>query len=237
MTRQYRKTNGIDMNITNSIISAYIDKLYKNTNPQLVELRDFAERNHVPVILRDTEGLLLQLLNIKKPKHILEIGAAVGYSACCFADGCGCRVTTIESNPEMYEAAKTNISSLGFSDRVEIRFGDAREVLFQIAAENADNPEIFDVVFIDAAKSHYRAFWDLAMPLCRQDAMIICDNVLMKGMTASDEYDPGRRYKTSIRKMREFIKYITHIEYADTCVVPVGDGVSISTIDKKWYTP
>ena len=68
------------MNITNSIISAYIDKLYKNENPQLVELREFAEKNHVPVILRDTEGLLLQLLNIKKPVHMLEIGAAVGYS-------------------------------------------------------------------------------------------------------------------------------------------------------------
>ena len=167
------------MNITNSIISAYIDKLYKNENPQLVELREFAEKNHVPVILRDTEGLLLQLLNIKKPVHMLEIGAAVGYSASCFADGCGCRVTTIESNPEMYEVAKTNISEMGFADRVDVRFGDAREVLFQIAAENSDDPEIFDAVFIDAAKSHYREFWDLAMPLCKQDAMVICDNVLM----------------------------------------------------------
>ena len=106
----------------------------------------------------------------------------------------------------MYEVAKTNISEMGFADRVDVRFGDAREVLFQIAAENSDDPEIFDAVFIHAAKSHYREFWDLAMPLCKQDAMVICDNVLMKGMTASDEYDPGRRYKTSIRKMREVQK-------------------------------
>ena len=90
------------------------------------------------------------------------------------------------------------------------------------------------MVFIDAAKSHYREFWDLAVPLCKDDAVIICDNILMKGMTASDEYDKGRRYKTSIRKMREFVIYINSLDYADTCVLPVGDGVSISVIDKKY---
>ena len=95
--------------------------------------------------------------------------------------------------------------------------------------------DLYDVVFIDAAKSHYREFWDMALPMCRQSALIICDNVLMKGMTASDIYDTNKRYKTSIRKMREFIKYINHLEYADTCVLPVGDGVSVSVIDKDIY--
>lgn len=221
------------MNITNDIVTSYIDTLYKNDNPRLNELRAFAEENHVPVILRDTEGLLLSVLRIKKPVHILEIGAAVGYSACCFADSCGCRVITVEADEKAYDAASTNVSELGFSDRVDVRFGDARDVLLQLADEN----ETFDVVFIDAAKSHYREFWDLALPLCSDDALVICDNVLMKGMTASDQYDPGRRYKTSIRKMREFIKYITHLEYADTCVLPVGDGVSVSVIDKELYIP
>ena len=207
------------MNITNGIITAFINTFYKNDNKDLQELRAFAEAQHVPIILRDTEGLLMNLLRIKKPQRILEIGAAVGYSACCFAEGCGCQVVTIESNPETFEIAKNNIENMGFSDRVE-------------AAK--DDPEGgFDVVFIDAAKSHYKAFWDLALPLCNDDAMIICDNVLMKGMTASDEYDPGKKYKTSIRKMREFIHYITDLPYADTCILPVGDGVSISVIDKE----
>lgn len=220
------------MNITNDIITAYIDSFYKSANPKLMELRQFAEEKHIPIILKDTEGLLLSILKIKKPERILEVGSAVGYSACCFADGCGCSVTTIESDRETYEAALVNVRELGFSDKVEVLYGDARDVLKSMSAE----PEgIFDVVFIDASKSHYREFWDLALPLCRQSALVICDNVLMKGMTASDEYDPGRRYKTSIRRMREFIKYITHLEYADTCVVPVGDGVSVSVIDKDVY--
>ena len=191
------------MNITNGIITAFINTFYKNDNKDLQELRAFAEAQHVPIILRDTEGLLMNLLRIKKPQRILEIGAAVGYSACCFAEGCGCQVVTIESNPETFEIAKNNIENMGFSDRVEVRSGDARDVLVQMAEEEAakDDPEGgFDVVFIDAAKSHYKAFWDLALPLCNDDAMIICDNVLMKGMTASDEYDPGKNIRPASAK-------------------------------------
>lgn len=224
---------GTDMNITNDIITAYINGLYKASNPKLKQLREFAEDKRVPIILKDTEGLLTGILKIKRPESLLEIGAAVGYSACCFADACGCRVTTVESDKDAYEAAKINISELGFSDRIDVIKGDAREILGEMAKEKGG--EMFDAVFIDAAKSHYREFWDLAMPMCRQDALVICDNVLMKGMTASDQYDPGKRYKTSIRKMREFISYITHLDYADTCVLPVGDGVSLSVIDRERY--
>lgn len=219
------------MNITNDIITAYINTLYTGSNPKLKELREFAEEKKIPIILKDTEGLLLSLMKIKRPARLLEIGAAVGYSACCFADGCGCDVTTIEADKEVYEAALSNVQNLGFSDKVQVLHGDARDVLESMASDICES-ELYDVVFIDAAKSHYKAFWDLALPLCRDDALIICDNVLMKGMTASDEYDPNRKYKTSIRKMREFIKYITGLEYADTCILPVGDGVSISVIKK-----
>ena len=88
------------MNITNDIITAYIDSLYKSGNTQLMELRQFAEDKHIPIILKETESLLLNILRIKHPERMLEIGSAVGYSACCFADGCGCHVTTIESDEE-----------------------------------------------------------------------------------------------------------------------------------------
>ena len=218
-------------NITNTIITSYIDTLYTGSSPKLNELRAFAEEKRVPIIQKDTEGLLLNLLRIKKPERLLEIGAAVGYSACCFAEGCGCTVTTIEADEEVYKTALSNVESLGFSEKVQVLHGDAREVLEKLSVQVSEE-ELYDVVFIDAAKSHYKAFWDFALPLCKDDALIICDNVLMKGMTASDEYDPNRKYKTSIRKMREFIKYITGLDYADTCILPVGDGVSISVIKK-----
>lgn len=208
------------MNITNDIIKAYLDTLYVNRNQKLNDLREFAEKEKVPIILKDTEELLLQLFRIKKPAEVLEIGTAVGYSACCFADACDCRVVTIESDSELADIAESNIRNMGFENRIRVLRGDAREVMQKLPKNS------FDIVFIDAAKSHYRVFWDLALPLCRTDAVIICDNVLMKGMTARDEYDTKGRYKTSIRKMREFLEYIN--EQAETSVLPVGDGVSIS---------
>ncbi|MGX8773746.1 MAG: O-methyltransferase [Bacillota bacterium] len=214
------------MNITNEIISAYIDNLYVNENAKLEELREFAESRHVPIILKDTEKLLKVIMKLKEPARVLEIGTAVGYSSCVFADCCGCRVVTVESDEDSAKAARANIENLGFDHLVEVIHGDARDVLASM-----DGEEKFDILFIDAAKSHYREFWDLAMPLMKKDSMVICDNVLMKGMTASDEYDERGRYRTSITRMRDFIEYINGLDYADTAVLPVGDGVSISLIE------
>lgn len=212
------------MNIINETITAYIDGLYHPVSAALAELRETAETEHVPIILRDTEGFLLNLVRMKRPAAVLEIGTAVGYSAACMAQAFeGCHVTTIEADPEMAAAAQRNIKGLGLSSRIQVLTGQGQDVLEQLEGS-------FDFVFIDAAKSHYRKFWDKSLPLCRPDAVIVCDNVLMKAMTASDEYDPKKKYKTSIRNMREFLAYITSTENADTAVLPIGDGVSISVL-------
>lgn len=213
--------------IINSLVSSYIDEIYVNKNENIEALRVLAEENHVPIILKDAESLLNILVKIRNPKRILEIGTAVGYSASFFANACDADIVTIEADKDMHEAAVSNIENLGFSDRITALFGDAREVL-----EGLAQAEPFDFVFIDAAKSHYKAFWELAYPLCEDGALIACDNVLMKGMTASDEFDTKRRYKTSIKKMREFLSYINSLENVETSVLPVGDGVSISVINK-----
>ena len=112
---------------------------------------------------------------------------------------------------------------MSLSDRIKVVSGPGQEVLDEITGT-------YDFVFIDAAKSHYRTFWDKALPLCRKGTVIVCDNVLMKAMTVSDEYDPKRKFKTSIRNMREFLAYITNTDMADTSILPVGDGVSLSIL-------
>lgn len=218
------------MNITNDIVKAYTDSLYTPVNNRLIELRHYAEEHHVPVILKDSEELLRFIAGVRRPGSILEIGCAIGYSASVFAFSSDCMVTTIEADETMYETACKNISDLGIDDRVTIIHGDAHNVL---EALHTEKNNCYDIVFIDAAKSHYREFWDLSLPLCRDDALIICDNILMKGMTASDEFDTKKRYKTSIKRMRSFVEYIKNQPYADTCILPVGDGMSLSIINKE----
>ena len=218
------------MNITNKVVTEYINGFYKERTTALCELRKEAEENHVPIILRDTEDLLESLVLLKKPTKILEIGAAVGYSSSFFASlDENIKVTTIEADEKTYETAKNNIKKLGYEDRITLLFGDAREVLENLA-ENSDGD--YDLVFIDAAKSHYKAFWDLSMPIVKDDALVICDNILMKGMTASDEFDVKKKYKTSIRKMRDFLNYINSLDYAKTTTLSVGDGITISVLNK-----
>lgn len=219
------------MNITNIAVTEYIHQFYKERSEALKYLRKDAEENHVPIILRDTEDLLESLVLLKKPTKILEIGAAVGYSSSFFASlDENIQVTTIEADEKTYETAKMNIKKLGYQDRISLLLGDAREVLKSLADEGKND---FDLVFIDAAKSHYRAFWDLSMPIVKDDALIICDNILMKGMTASDEFDVRKRHKTNIRNMREFLDYINSLEYAKTSTLSVGDGVTISILNKR----
>lgn len=123
----------------------------------------------------------------------------------------------------MYDIAVTNIKDLKLEHRVEILFGQAQDLLPSINGS-------FDFVFIDAAKSHYRTFWDGIINHCHVGSIIVCDNILMKGITASDRYLTSRRNKTSMRRMREFLSYINRLDIVDTSVISVGDGLSISVL-------
>ena len=216
------------MNITNEVVTRYLDGLYRPLTPELAELRRQAEADHVPVILRDTESFLTSMLTLVRPRRILEIGAAVGYSSSCFAQLCGgdTRITTLEADPVMFEKASENIRRLGYGEQIEILLGDARETLKQLTP-------VYDFVFVDAAKSHYRSFFDGALKLCRKGSVIVCDNILMRAMTASDEYDTKGKHRTSIRKMREFLDYITASDAVKTSVFAAGDGIALSVVTEE----
>lgn len=212
------------MNIINDKVTAYINGLYQPPDSRLALLRQKAEEANVPIILRDTETFLLNLLRIRKPVRILEIGTAVGYSAACMAQTCpSSRIFTIEADPKIGMTARKNIETLGLQDRVQVVIGPGQDVLDQFTGP-------FDFVFIDASKSNYRTFWDKTLPICAPEAVIICDNVLLKGMTVSEDYDPRKKHKTHIRKLRDFLTHITHTDCADTSILPIGDGVSFSVL-------
>src|SRR5665647_1028977 len=214
------------MNIINEKVVEYLDGLYKALRPELFVLRKNAEKNHIPVILQDTETLIISLLKVKKPKRILEIGTAIGYSASCFAETCSsAEIVTIESSVELKNIAVSNVEMLGYQNQITVLLGNATDVLIDMEASQK-----FDFVFIDAGKSHYKDFFDEALKHCEQDAVIVSDNVLLSGKTVSDEYDPRSKFKTNVRKMREFLEYITTLENIYTSVIPVGDGLAVSVL-------
>ena len=158
--------------IVNEVITEYLDSRYIPLSEDLQEFRAQAEADGVPVILRDTERLLDVLINIVKPHKILEFGTAVGYSACFFAESLKraevgeFSVTSLESDEVVYLKAVDNINKFGLGDRVNLILGDA--------ARTADNLQgEFDFVFIDAAKSHYRTYFDLSLKKSHTGTLIV----------------------------------------------------------------
>ena len=196
------------MSITDEKIVELIDSFHSPVSYKLGKLREFCEKDSVPLILRETESYLNIFLKITKPTNILEIGTAYGYSACYFATVCdGSHITTIERSPHMFEHAVPNIKLMGLEDRIDIKFGD--------------------LIFIDASKSHYREFFDRAEMLARPGASIICDNMLIHGYLTGSTVDPRRRHRTSVKRMKEFLEYLKGRKDLTISLLSCGDGLAV----------
>lgn len=214
------------MNITNDIVTSYINGYYKAASQELEALRAVGEADRVPIILKETEQCLSFLLALKQPRRILEIGTAIGYSSIYFAHRCPqAEIYTIEKDETAIQAARHNIAAFGLEARIHSCFGDGQEQVEKLRDAGIDG---FDFVFIDAAKSHYKRFLDAALSVCSENALIVSDNILQKGMTVSDQYDPQKKHKTNIKKMREYVDYICSSRELETSLLSTGDGLAVS---------
>ena len=141
-------------------ITEYLSQVLPESKGIIKELEIFAKENQVPVIYPEVRSMLDVLCKIHRPARILEIGTAVGYSASKFINMIGDNVfvDTIERNEEMFNEAEKNIEKLELSEKIDIHFGDAKEIVPTIVKkviESNDEQEKYDMVFIDAAKSGY----------------------------------------------------------------------------------
>ena len=205
-----------------------LDSYYSPLTQELARLRQRSEENQVPLILRETENFLVPYLRAKQPSHILEIGTAFGYSACFFATLLPhAHITTIERSPYMIDEAKKTFHDFSCADRIHMIEGEASEVLKQWKENPDERGDRFDFLFIDAAKSHYRDFLVDSEELLTEDAVIICDNILMHGILTGEAEDPGRRHRTSKKRMHEFLDYITRREDLSVSLLRSGDGLAV----------
>ena len=202
----------------------------KALDDDLAELRRSNEDESVPLILAETEDVLNILTSLTRPKRILEIGTAHGYSALFFAKKLPeARVTTIERNPAMIVHAEEEFAKRSESERIDLRTGDAGVILDSLAKElkDAGEQEKFDFVFIDAAKSHYREFLEQAEKICTKDALIVCDNILLKGWIIEADGAAAKRHRTSIKYMKQFLTYLKERDDLEVAILTGGDGLAI----------
>ncbi len=192
----------------------------------LKRIKKEALENKVPILQDASLDLILMILNIKNPKKILEIGTAVGYSAINFASiDSAPFVKTIEIKENMYNIAKENIKSMELQNQIEVVLADATEYL-----KNLDEENLYDVVFIDAAKGQYLVFLENAIRLVKDGGLIIADNVLFKGRVLSDYNE--HKHRTAVNRLRTYLKLIEEDKRLKSTVVNIGDGVAISIVKK-----
>lgn len=188
----------------------------------LQKMRSYAAEHKVPIMEEEGMALLLSHLQEQKPGRILEIGAAIGYSALRMAEVLpDCSIDTIERDGERAELARKFIEEAACGQRVTVFEGDALEVdLAELCSE-------YDAVFIDAAKGQYGRFFDKYSPLLPEGGMLYCDNIQMHGLAELPLEQVPRRKRTMIRNLKEFKERMINHPSFETKLISAGDGLMI----------
>ena len=206
-------------------IRDYLHSLEPSQGVLLDTIEEEALKAYVPIIKRETASLLRTMVAALKPAQILEIGTAVGYSALlmCQAMPRECHITTIEKYGKRIPVARGNFKKAGEESRITLLEGDADELLKELEGRN------FDLVFMDAAKGQYLHWLPLLLKVMPVGAVLISDNVLQDGDIVESRFAVQRRNRTIHSRMREYLHTLKHMEELETAVIPIGDGVTIST--------
>ena len=188
----------------------------------IAEMEEYGRSNHVPIINEKGMPVLLEMVRQKKPHCVLEIGTAIGYSALLIAHNSAedVEIDTLELSQERADIARAYIDRSAYKDRIRIHIGDAGENILKLSGK-------YDFVFIDAAKGQYPDYFRKVYPLLTENAMVLADNVLFRGYVRGAAECP-RRFKTIVKRLREYISLVSENNEFETVIREDGDGLAVS---------
>ena len=177
----------------------------------------------MPIVRKEMASFLKVLMAIIKPRNILEIGTAIGYSSILMGENTpmDTQITTIENYDVRIPIARENFKRAGLSDKITLIEGDANEVLKTLEGE-------YDFIFMDAAKAQYIVILPEILRLLKNGGVLVTDNVLQEGDIIESRYGVTRRNRTIYDRMREYLYAVTHSEELTSTILPIGDGITIS---------
>lgn len=208
-------------------MAAFIDSLDKGNTPFLDEIEKYAIETQVPIIRKSMQSLLKFLLALVKPKNILEVGTAIGFSALLMSEygPADCHITTIEKYEKRIPMAKENFKRDGAENRITLLEGDATDILKEL-------DDTYDLIFMDAAKGQYIHFMPDILRLLAPGGLLVSDNVLQDGDIIESRFAVTRRNRTIHARMRDYLYELKHHPDLETVILPVGDGVTLSVKNK-----
>ncbi|MDE1548487.1 O-methyltransferase [Jeotgalibaca caeni] len=187
---------------------------------KLGEVEAYANERRIPIIPHETAVFLNLIVGQLKPKQVLEIGTAIGFSASLLAQHVGedGHVTTIDRFDIMIERAKANFKKMGFEDRITLLEGDAADILPTLQGP-------YDLIFMDSAKSKYYEFFPYCMDLLKLGGMLIIDDVFQGGTILHDEKEIPKRVRKIHRRLNLLLDLVMDHPALETSLVPLGDGL------------
>ena len=202
----------------------FINSLETENSEILETIEKEALETFVPIIRKEMQSFMKVLLAIQKPLNILEVGTAVGFSALLMSEYAPeeCRITTIEKYEKRIPIAKENFRRAGKEDKITLLEGDALEILKGLE-------EKYDFIFMDAAKAQYINYMPEVIRLLEKGGVLVSDNVLQDGDIIESRFAVERRNRTIHSRMREYLYRLKHEEQLLTSIIPLGDGVALST--------
>lgn len=188
------------------------------------KMEDFAKEHKVPIINENGRKVFIEIVKKYRPQNVLEIGTAIGYSALLtsYYGAEKTKIISLELDEERAKQAKNFINQSKYKDNIQIILGDAGENITKL-----DNSKKFDMVFIDAAKGQYPDYLIKVLPLLAPNGIILADNVLFRGYVLSED-KPPRRYKTIVKRLREYIAMVSDKDKFITEIFEYGDGLALS---------
>lgn len=202
---------------------SYICSLEQEESEILETIEKEALSERVPIIRKETQSFLKVMLRMKRPVNILEIGAAVGFSAILMSEYApeNARITTIENYEKRIPIARNNFIRAGKEQQITLLQGDALDVMKTLTGP-------YDLIFMDAAKGQYISYLPEALRLLESGGVLISDNVLQEGDIIESRFAVERRDRTIHSRMREYLYTLKHHQQLDSCVIPLGDGIAVS---------
>ena len=204
--------------ITNEAVETYLYGILPERDEVQAEQERQAEKRHIPIVGPAVGRLFYQLARMIGARTVFEMGSAIGYSTIWWARalGDGGRVIYTDGNPKNGEEAKGYFKRAGVLDKVDVRVGDALEILSEQKSES------YDVIFNDVDKVDYPRVLKLAVPRLRRGGLFVTDNVLWSGRVAKSNPD------AETKAILEFNRMLYGSKELFATVLPLRDGVAVA---------
>ena len=204
----------------------YLDSFRKVDNELILEMESFAMENRIPILDRHAAAFLELQIKITKPKRVLEIGTAIGYSSIRIARNLSNKAVlhTIEKSEDNIKLAEENISKSGLAEKIVLYKGDALDLMPNLSGK-------YDFIFLDADKEDYKRLFDYSLMLLKKKGILFVDNLLWHGYAAASRVP--KKYKTSTKMIREFNKVFTTQQNMKATILTIGDGIGLAVKTKR----